>query len=163
MAFRYSTKLFNDFLNVIKTDLANGKIDFYSGTQPNSPNDSPTGTLIGSVTLAGAAWSAGSATGGIEFGTPSAASLDKNSGEEWKFTCVNAGTIGYGRFIANTTAGSGSLSTADTGVSDTTYVYPRIDFSVGVSSGDCLMTKVTYAVGETGVLQSFVIPLSNLT
>lgn len=163
MAFRYSTKLFNDFLTTLKTDLANGKIDFYSGSQPNSPDNAPTGTLIGSATLGGAAWTAGSATAGVEFGTPSAGSLDKAPTEEWKFTCVNAGTIGYGRFIANTTAGSGSLSSADTGISDTSYVYPRIDFSVGVTSGDCLMTKVTYAVGETGVIQSFLIPLSNLT
>lgn len=163
MAFRYSTRLFNRFLTEIKTELANGKIMFYTGSQPADPNDAPTGTLIGEVTLSGATWTAGSASAGIEFGTAASATLDKASAEEWKFTCSTAGTIAWGRFIANTTAGSGSLSAADTGALDSSGTFPRIDFSVGITSGDCRMTKVTYAVGETGVIQTFTIPLTNLS
>lgn len=162
MAFRYSKRLFNVFLGGVKTELANGVIHFYTGAQPASPDAAPTGTYLGSATLAGAAWSAGSAAAGLEFGTVDDAAVDKATAEEWKFTCSTAGTIGWGRFIANTTAGSGSLSAADTGAVDSTETFPRIDFNVGITSGDCLMSKVTYAVGETGVIQSFDIALSNL-
>lgn len=163
MAFRYSDRLFKAFLTTLKTELANGKIDFYTGAQPTSPNDAPTGIKIGSATLAGATWTAGSATGGIEFDAASGATISKAAAEEWKFVCDTAGTIGWGRFIANTTAGSGSLSSADVGAADSSSIFPRIDFSVGITSGDCRMSKVTYAVGETGVVQTFTIPLSNIS
>jgi len=158
MAFRYSTKIFHDFLNIaVKTALADGVIDFYSGAQPASPDAAPTGTFLGRATLAGGAWAAGSPTNGLEFGavvdgTGGAASLDKASAEEWKFVCSVAGTIGWGRFIGNP-ADAGGVSTT----------LPRIDFSVGVTSGDAQMSKVTYAIGETGVIQSFNIPVTNIS
>jgi hypothetical protein len=161
MAFRYSRRLFNVFLNGVKTELANGVIHFYTGAQPVSPDAAPTGTYLGSATLAGAPWTAGSATNGIEFGTVDDAAVNKATAEEWKFTCATAGTIGWGRFIANTTAGSGSLASADVGGADSTETFPRLDFSVGITSGDALMSKVTYAVGETGVIQSFNIAMGN--
>ena len=162
MAFRYSKRLFNVFLGGVKTELANGVIHFYTGAQPVSPDAAPTGTYLGSATKSGNAWAAGTATNGIEFGTVDNAAVDKDAAEEWKFTCATAGTIGWGRYIANTTAGSGSLATADAGALDTTETFPRIDFNVGITSGDALMSKVTYAVGETGVIQSFNIALSNI-
>lgn len=158
MAFRYSTRLFHDFLNsVVKADLAAGVINFYSGAQPASPDAAATGTLIGTATLNGGAWSAGTSTNGLNFGTVvdtggGAASIDKASAETWKFVCATAGTIGYGRFIGNP-VDSGALSTT----------LPRIDFSVGITSGDAQMSKVTYAVGETGVIQSFTIPVTNIS
>lgn len=150
MAFRYSTKLFDEMLGAIKTQLADGVIYLYSGTQPSSADAAVTGTLIATATVSGGAWSAGSATNGLEFGTVASATMDKAAAEEWKFTCTTAGTIGYGRFVGNA---------ADNGAQSTTL--PRIDFSVGVTSGDMRMSKVTYALGETGVIQEFKIPLSN--
>lgn len=152
MAFRYSTKLFTDFLTTLKTDLADGTIYFYTGSQPSSPDAAVTGTLLGQVTVGGGAWSAGSATNGLEFGTAASASISKAAAEEWKFVCTVAGTIGWGRFVGNATDAGGSSTTL-----------PRIDFSVGITSGDMTMTKVTYAVGETGVIQTFTIPLSNIS
>lgn len=153
MAFRYSTGCFNSFLSTLKTDMADGVINFYTGAQPTSADAAVTGTFIGRATLAGGAWTAGSATNGLEFAAPSGASIDKAAAEEWKFVCETAGTIGWGRFVSN--------SASDTGGSSTSL--KRLDFSVGITSGDCLMSKVTYAVGETGVIQSFTIPLSNIS
>lgn len=152
MAFRYSTGLFNSFLAALQTDMADGVIKFYTGSQPTSPDAAATGTPIGTVTLAGGAWTAGTATNGINFGTPAGATIEKDPAEEWKFTAEAAGTIGWGRFVSN--------SASDTGGASTTL--SRMDFSVGITSGDCTMTKVTYAIGETGVIQTFTIPLSNL-
>lgn len=152
MAFRYSTKLFNDFLTTLKTDLANGVIQFYTGAQPTSPDAAVTGTYLGKATLAGGAWTAGTATNGLNFGTVGSAAVDKATAEEWKFVCETAGTIGWARFVGNPVDAGGSSTTL-----------PRLDFSVGIASGDAQMAKVTYAVGETGVIQSFNIPLSNLS
>ena len=150
MSFRYSTKLFDEMLGALKTQLANGVIYLYSGTQPASPDSAVTGTLIATVTVDGGAWAAGTATNGLEFGTPANATIDKASAENWKFTCTTAGTIGFGRFVGNA---------ADNGAQSTTL--PRIDFSVGVTSGAMRMSKTTYALGETGVIQQFQIPLTN--
>jgi hypothetical protein len=158
MAFRYSTKVFHDFLNsVVKADLAAGVINFYSGAQPASPDAAVTGTFLGRATLSGGAWTAGTSTNGLNFGTVvdgtnGAASLDKASAEAWTFVCSVAGTIGYGRFVGNP-ADAGGVSTT----------LPRIDFSVGITSGDAQMSKVTYAIGETGVIQSFNIPVTNIS
>ena len=163
MAVRFSKKIFNDQLTALKTALANGAIHLYSGSQPSTPEAAPTGTLIGTIQLAGGTWAAGTATYGLEFGTAAAATISKASAEEWKFTCTSAGTVGWGRFIANTTAGSGSLSSADVGALDSTETFPRIDFSVGITSGDMTMGKVTYAIGETGAVSSFTIPLTNIS
>lgn len=167
MAFRFSTKLFNAFLSTLQTQMAKGEIQFYSGPQPPSPDSAPTGTLIGVVTVNGGVWAAGNAANGLSFGTPTSAVLNKASGETWTFTCSTPGTIGWGRFIANTTAGSGSLGAGspDVGAADSpaTATFPRMDFSVGITTGDCLMTKVTYAAAETGVIQTFSIPFTNIS
>lgn len=163
MAIRFSKRIFNAQLAALKTELANGVIHLYTGSQPANPEDAPTGTRIGSIQLSGGTWSAGVSTYGLEFGTAAAGSISKAAAENWVFTAIAAGTIGWGRFIANTTAGSGSLSAADTGAVDSSETFPRIDFSVGITSGDMTMGKVTYAIGETGAVSSFTIPLSNLS
>jgi hypothetical protein len=152
MAFRYSTGCFNSFLTVLKTDLTDGVIHFYTGAQPASPDDAVSGTLVATVTLAAGAWTAGSPTNGLEFAAPVGATIDKASAEEWKFIAVAAGTIGWGRFVSN--------SASDTGASSTTL--KRLDFSVGTTSGDARMTKLTYAIGETGSCSTFQIPLTNI-
>ena len=152
MAYRFSTGLFNALLGTLKTQMADGVIYFYTGSQPTSPDAAPTGTLMGKVTLAGGAWNAGTATNGLEFDSPSGATIVKAPAEEWKFVCDTGGTIGWGRFVSN--------SASDTGGSSTTL--PRMDFSVGITSGDCRMSRVTYAAGETAVIQEFTLPLSNI-
>lgn len=152
MAFRYSTADFNAFLTTLKTNYTNASLELYTGSQPASPDSAVTGTLVGRATQGGGAWSEGSPTNGLNFGDVASAQVDKAAAETWQFTCVNAGTIGWGRLRANA---------ADAGGSSTTNF--RIDFSVGISSGDLLMSKVTYAVGETGVIQQFLIPLSNIS
>ncbi len=151
--FRYSTGVFNAFLKTLKTNMADGVIKFYTGSQPTSPDAAVTGTYLGKVTLAGGVWNAGTATNGLEFDAPSGATLTKAPAEEWKFVCETGGTIGWGRFVSN--------SASDTGGSSTSL--NRMDFSVGITSGDCQMSKVTYAAGETAVIQQFTIPLSNIS
>lgn len=151
MAFRYSTGLFNAIQAAIKTQMDGGSIELYTGSQPASPDAAVTGTLIARVTLNGGAWSQGTLTNGLVFDTPSGANMDIPAGAVWQFTAIADGTIGWGRFRANP---------VDSGSSSTTL--KRMDFSVGTTTGDMKMSKVTYQTGETGLIQDFLIPLSNV-
>jgi hypothetical protein len=156
MAFRYSPQVLFDFANnELKTAFANGSIAAYTGAQPADVSLAPTGTFLGRFTLAGGAWAAGSPTNGLNFATPVAdalgAIMTKSLAEEWRFVCSVAGTIGWCRFVANP---------ADPGAVSLTH--HRIDLSVGVSSGDLQIPKLTYAVGEVAVVSSCVITLRNV-
>lgn len=151
MAFKYSTKMFTSMLAAIDTDLTNGVIELYTGAQPINPDAAATGTLIGTVSLDGGAFTPGTATNGLNFAAPVLNVIGKEGAETWKFTAVAAGTIGWGRFRGNA---------PDTGGAST--VLPRIDFSVGITSGDARSSKVTYVVGEVGTIDSFNITLTNI-
>jgi len=152
MAFRYSTFLFNQMLGELKTQMADGVIRLYTGAQPLNADAAITGTLIGEVTIAAGAWAPGSATNGLEFDAAVGATIDKAAAEEWKFAAVAAGTIGWFRFISNAVADDSSQLTT----------VSRLDGSTGITTGDMRMSKVTYAIGETGIIQTFTIPLTNI-
>lgn len=156
MAYRYSTALFVDFVNAIKTGMADGVLMFYSSSQPSGgPDAAPTGSYIGKATLAGGAWTAGTATNGLEFGTAvavgnSSATINKASAEDWRFVCENAGTIGWCRYVGNP-VDNNSVSTT----------LRRIDMSCGVGSGDLMLTRLTFAVGESLSVSDFLLTLGN--
>jgi hypothetical protein len=150
MAFKYSTKVFNTLLGSIDTLFDQGVVLLYTGAQPTDPDSAATGTLIGTVTLDAGAFTPGVSTNGLNFATPVLNVMGKESAETWKFTAVAAGTIGYGRLVGNAVDAGGSSTTL-----------PRIDFSVGITTGDARTSKVTYAIGETGTIDSFNITLTN--
>lgn len=152
MAIRYSTKLFNVMLGAVDTALTNGVINLYTGSQPSSPDAAPTGTLIGTVTINAGAFTPGSSTNGLNFAAAVLNVMGKESAEVWRFVAVAAGTIGWGRFVGNA-ADSGAVSTS----------LPRLDFTVGITSGDARTGKTTYAVGEYGTIDSFNLEPSNIT
>jgi hypothetical protein len=148
MTIRYSTGAINNVLNAtgLKTLFANGVIRLYTGAQPASADDAVTGTLLGSVTLNGAAFTEGVATNGINFDAPVLRVLSKAAAESWKFTGVAAGTIGWFRYQANA---------VDNDASSTTL--PRIDGSVGITSGDMRLSSVTAAIGTPITIDAFTI------
>jgi len=150
MTIRYSPGLQNAILTAVKTTMANGVIDIYTGSQPASPQSPATGTLIGTVTLAAGAFVAGTATNGLEFDAPVLNVMGKAAAEEWKFVAIAAGDIGWGRFRANA-ADNNSDSTS----------LNRMDFSIGVTSGDARTGKITYAIGEPGIITSLNLTLAN--
>jgi hypothetical protein len=150
MAVRYSTKLRNVQAAAVKTALADGVIDLYTGTQPATPDSPAVGTKIGRITLGGNAFVAGTATNGLEFDAPVLDVLSKASAEEWKFTALADGRIAWARFIGNATDDN-STSTA----------LPRMDFTVGITTGDARTGKVDYLIGEPGVIQALALTYSN--
>jgi len=120
-----------------------GVIRVYSGAQPASANDAPTGTLLGSITKDGGAFVEGVATNGLTLGAPVGRTVSKST-DVWKFTGVAAGTMGWFRFQANA---------ADNDSSSTVLV--RIDGSIGITSGDMRVTSVTSAIGSTATVDTF--------
>lgn len=124
----------------------NGVIKLYTGAQPADADTAYSGTYLGDITVNGGAFVSGSATNGLNFGNPSGKTVSKASGEAWKFTGAAAGTIGWFRFYANATDAGGSSTSL-----------PRIDGSIGVTSGDMRLTSVTSAVGTSITIDAFTI------
>lgn len=122
----------------------NGILEFYSGSQPSSPDDAVQGTLLFSVTVGAGTFTPGSEDSGLEFGDATEGYIEKASGETWQGVGVAAGTVGWFRLKGNAT---------DTGASSTTL--PRIDGSVGTSGADLNMAATTIAIGATYTIDTF--------
>jgi len=85
--------------------LSFGVIQIYTGAQPASPNDAPTGTLLGTVTRDGLSWTEGNPQGGLTLtAIPSFSYLVKSDTQTWIFTAVDAGQAGWWRFRSNSDA-----------------------------------------------------------
>jgi len=77
-----------------------GRIYVYSGTQPNSADDAPTGTLLGFISDSGDIPQPGFITGGLIIAEgENAGSLEKSG--TWVLTGVASGVIGWWRFVWN--------------------------------------------------------------
>ena len=155
MAVKFSTGAIAKMLGKNGTDtgadglrgiFTNGVIKLYTGAQPATADDAPTGTFLGDITVNGGAFVEGSATNGLNFGAPSGKTISKATGETWKFTGSAAGTIGWFRMQANAVDNDSSSTSLS-----------RIDGSVGVTSGDMRLTSVTSAVGTSITIDAFTI------
>lgn len=151
MTIKISTGLSDDMLdtNPIKTIFDYGVIEIYSGSQPSSADDATSGTLLGKITKDGAAFSHGTTTNGLRWGTAASRALPKNS-DTWKLTGSATGTAGWFRLKANP---------ADAGSSSTTL--PRIDgsCSVGGGGGDLLLATLSITASTSMTIDSFSITL----
>ena len=113
--------------------LKGSKLNLYTGTQPTSPDDAATGTLIATVSV-------NSGADGFEFTSAVNGVIGKPSGVTWSGVNVSSGTqtIGYGRlFEAGDSPGSSSTTAA------------RYDFSIGTSGADVNVSSVSAANGAT--------------
>lgn len=127
----------------VNAALTGGFIHYYSGAAPATADDAVTGTLLCTISVG--------ATGtGLTFEAAASGVLSKATAEVWEGVNAATGTAGYARFVA----------AADTGTSSTTA--PRIQMSVGVSSGDLLMANTLMTSGQTFPLNYFDITLPTL-
>lgn len=103
MAERLSTGHANAQLADFVSDYANGVMEIYSGTQPTNADTTEVGggTLLAIITEDGGAFTGGSSTNGLNFGTPSSGVVDKSSSETWKGTILASGVAGWFRFYSN--------------------------------------------------------------
>lgn len=118
-----------------------GQILIYSGTQPTSPNDAPTGTLL--VTIDS---NVGDGTG-ITFDDAAAGVLTKAAAETWSGICGADGTAGWARLL--TESDGGASSTTD----------ERIDMAVATSGAQLNFSSTAFASGATQTITSLSITL----
>lgn len=151
MAVRFSTGLRNAMLGAtgFSGALETGVIYIYTGNQPATADAAATGTLLGIVTKDGGAWSAGTATNGLEFAAAANGAVDKEPAHVWKFTGLATGTAGWFRFVGNA---------ADAGGTSTTL--PRLDGACGVGSGDLALSSLSIATGVPMTIDTFSLALS---
>jgi len=126
MAIRESTGLRNARLAAL---FEGGFIGIYSGGQPASADHAETSSLLATISSA-------SGTGGITFGTVGSGVLPKSAGV-WSGLVGTAGICGWGRmYDINHTTGSNGTAV-------------RMDFSIGVSGSDMVMSNTSLEVGAT--------------
>lgn len=140
MTLRSSSGIRNGVANVGSyiSLLADCVIEIRSGSQPASADDAASGTLLGTVTLNGDAFTPGSPTNGLNFelSSTTAGQIQKPSGDTWRMTGLANGTAGHFRVKANA---------ADAGGSSTTAI--RMDGSIGTSGADLIFSTLTVATG----------------
>lgn len=118
-----------------------GLICVYSGTQPDSANAAPTGTLLARITNNGDTHVPGTATGGLQITQDASGRLNKAG--TWTLDGIDTGTAGWWRWKWNA-PDDDSLS----------LYYPRVDGAVG--EGLVLAnTSITPATDEE--LSSFIL------
>ena len=140
MTIRLSTGLSNAVLGTasMRATLASAKLDIYTGAQPTTADDAPTGTLLATIDLGGA---------GINFDAPVGNVLSKAAAEVWSAVAIATGTAGWFRL---------SLLT-DTGAVSTTE--PRLDGAIAVSNSDMNISNTAITTGATQTVDSFSITL----
>jgi len=97
MKIAAATRLLNHF----KDDYANGVIEVRTGSKPSTAENASVGTLLGTITLEGAAFAAGVATNGLEFDAAVGNFLSKAVAENWKFIGLVDGVAGWARHFNN--------------------------------------------------------------
>ena len=122
---------------------ANGIIEIYSGTQPATADAAATGTLLGTVTLAGGAFTPGTATNGLTWAAPASGTITKST-DLWQFTGLAAATAGWFRLKGNA-LDSNAISTS----------LPRLDGNIGSSGADMNLSNLSIAVGATTTIDTF--------
>jgi len=144
MTIRFSTGLRNSLLDTasMKTALANGIIELRSGSQPATADSAATGTLLAIVTENGGAFTPGSATNGLNYGTAASGSMPKDA-NDWEYTGIAAGVVGWFRFKGNA---------LDDDLASTTL--PRIDGSVAKSGANMNISNVNITIGAPGSITS---------
>ena len=142
MAFKFSTGLRDSMLtgSGLSALMNGGSIMWYTGAQPASPDDAPTGTLLATFTIP---------TTGLNFEAAAVAgTLSKAAAENWTAVAAASGTPGYFRMVSAT----------DTGVLSTTE--PRIDGSIGTFGADMNVSNINVVAGATETIDAFSITLA---
>jgi hypothetical protein len=144
MSFRLSTGLRNKILDGgsgggYKGSLNLGFIAILTGTQPTSPDDPATGTLLGTVSVNGAGT-------GLTFDAAAAGVLSKAAAETWRFTGLAAGVAGWFRHYAP----------GDT-ITNTSTTAARLDGAIGTSGAELNLTNLNIAIGQVNTCDTYTI------
>jgi len=117
-----------------------GFMEIYSGPQPSSANDAPTGTLLCTV------YSNGTSEG-LSFDDAVSGTIAKAAAETWSGTSTATGTAGWFRFKS---AGDGGASS---------QTDERLDGSVATSGAQLNMSSTTVTSGAVQTISTFAITM----
>lgn len=121
-----------------------GVMHIYTGNQPPTADSAVTGTLLGQVTEDGGSFDFGSPDNGLLFAAPDEGMITKDPGQTWRFTGLASGVAGWGRLMGNDLDSLGSSTSL-----------PRIDFSIGQSGADLILTNTTITTGASHTIDQF--------
>jgi len=143
MALRLSTGLRQALLGTadFKTEFTASFVNIYSGSQPTSPDDPASGTLLATIYSDGAAV-------GINFDVPVAGVISKAVAETWSGTAGATGTAGYFRLFE---------ATDDPSLASTTD--SRMDGAIATSGGELNMSSTAIVVSAVQTITSFDVTL----
>lgn len=119
----------------------NAKVNIYTGTQPTSPDDAATGTLLVTISKDGGA-------DGIIFDSAASGAITKPSGETWEGTFAANGSMGWARVYEEGDSPGSSSSTA-----------ARYDLSIGTSGADANFVSVTATSGAKFTVSNFTLTI----
>ena len=124
-----------------------GVIHVYSGPQPATADDAPTGTLLGTISMSGAAWTPGAPAGGLRF-LRNGPFVSNVPGDSWLLVPKASGSVGWWRLVSNGEDGSG-----------VSYELPRIDGAIGAQGAngafEMVLKNVALTAGTAVRIQSF--------
>jgi hypothetical protein len=140
MSLRLSTGTRNALLSTksFLSIFVDSFIEIYTGLQPTSPDDAPTGTLLARIY-------SDAASLGLEFSAAVSGVIGKKSAETWSGYAVATGTAGWFRLKA----------AGDTGVLSTTEC--RMDGACATSGGQLNMSSLSITLGALQAISSFAI------
>lgn len=145
MALRLSTGLRQALLGTaaFKTEFTACFINIYTGSQPTSPDDASTGTLLATIYSNNP-----TDTLGINFDAPVLGVIEKAAAETWAGTALATGTAGYFR-IYEAADDPSLLSTTNS----------RMDGAVATSGGELNMSSTAIVVSAVQTVTSFDVTL----
>lgn len=147
MAARLSTGLVNKLMSVasFRGIFALGFIDIYSGVQPTSADDAPTGTKLATLysngTSAGLNWEPAAVSG----------ALSKLASETWSGTVLSDGTAGWFRLREAADAGTASSTTM-----------ARYDGAIATTGGQMNLGSLSLITGAPFIIASAAFTLPQL-
>lgn len=145
MALRLSTGLRQALLGTaaFKTEFTACFINIYSGSQPTSPDDPASGTLLATIYSNNP-----TDTLGVSFDAPVAGVISKAAAETWAGTALASGTAGYFRIYE---------ATDDPSLSSTTN--SRLDGAIATSGGEMNMSSTAIVAAAVQTITSFNVTL----
>lgn len=111
-----------------------GCIEVYSGSQPATADYAPTGTLLGRVTVNGAAWSIMNPAAGLSF-EMNFVYMVKPLSDVWQLSVFSSGTAGWFRLKS------------DIDTDEYSYEQPRIDGAAGTSATELVLQNAVLIAG----------------
>ncbi len=117
----------------------------YSGAQPSDADTAESGTLLVTITVSSAAFTAGTETNGLDFGAPASGVVSKATGETWSGAAAATGTAGWFRLYSNAYVTGASTAAI------------RLDGTCATSGGQLNLSSTSITSGATITIDTFAV------